>query len=83
MVVVMCYLLLPMRLPLFKRVAQWVIFIYVSFLFLLEVNDGVAMRPPAEPIIGTRLFLNLPSATFAALFPAPNVFVSFDLINHC
>ena len=59
------------------------IFIYASFLFLLEVNDRVAMRPPAEPIIGTRLFLNLPSPTFAALFPAPNVFVSFDLINHC
>ena len=57
--------------------------IYSSFLFLLEVNDRVAMRPPAEPIIGTRLFLNLPSPTFAALFPAPNVFVSFDLINHC
>ena len=57
--------------------------IYSSVLFLLEVNDRVAMRPPAEPIIGTRLFLNLPSPTFAALFPAPNVFVSFDLINHC
>ena len=52
-------------------------------MFLLEVNDRVAMRPPAEPIIETRLFLNLPSPTFAALFPAPNVFVSFDLINHC
>ena len=64
-------------------IANTYIFIYVSFLFLLEVNDGVAMRPPAEPIIGTRLFLNLPSPTFAALFPAPNVFVSFDLINHC